>query len=134
MDILQLRTELETLLVDDLGVYTLPNGSKTPAVAVRALGERLQAGITVKGLELVILREPNITPISQYSDQEALRTWTLFLVDWDNTASLEEVASRIVRVYAGTSVATVPVPEGVGPRNQMRLELRTNPPQTVICG
>jgi hypothetical protein len=133
MDILQLRTELETLLVNNLGVYTLANGTETPAVSVRAVGERPAAGTTVTGIELVLIRDPDLSPLDQYSNQAAFRTWTLYLVDWNNDQDLEGPAARIVEQYPGTTVSTVLVPEGVGPTHQMRLTVQTNPPKTVDC-
>ena len=133
MDILGLRVALETLLVDYLGSYRLANGAVTPAVHVRAYGEPLPAGTTATGLELVLIREPGLTPLSQYSNQEAFRTWTVFLVNWTDTVRLEDATALVIRAFPGTTATTVPVPEGLGPRNQMRLEVRTNPPKTVIC-
>lgn len=133
MDILQLRTELETLLVDNLGVYTLANGTETPAVSVRAPGERMTPGTTVTGVELIVIRDPDMTPISQYSNEAAFRRWTTVLVDWDNNTDLEPMAAAVIETYPGTTVSTVSVPEGVGPTHQMRLEIQTNPRRTYDC-
>jgi hypothetical protein len=133
MDILQLRTELETLLVNNLGVYTLANGAETPAIAVRAVGERSLPGTTVTGIELIIIRDPDLEPIDQYSSPAALRTWTLYLVDWDNNQDLEGPAARILEHYPSTTIAQVVVPEGVGPKHQLRLTVQTNPARTVDC-
>ena len=133
MDVLQLRTELETLLVDNLGVYTLANGTKTPAVAVRAQGERTIAGTTVEGVELVLLRDPAMAPINQYGNQAAFRTWTVFLIDWNNDEQLEPLAAKVIEAYPGTAVRTVTVPEGLGPEHQLRLEIQTNPARTTDC-
>lgn len=133
MDILQLRTELETLLVDNLGVYTLPNGTETPAVSVRSQGERTTPGTTVRGVELVLIRDPALEPINQYTNQAAFRTWTAFLVDWNNDQQLEPLAAKVIEMYPGTTVRTVTVPEGVGPDHQMRLEIQTNPARTTDC-
>lgn len=133
MDILQLRTELETLLVDNLGVYTLSNGAETPAIAVRAAGERSLPGTTVSGIELILLRDPALEPIEQYGNQAAFRTWTIYLVDWDNNQDLEGPAARILEHYPGTTISTVTIPEGVGPQHQLRLAVQTNPVKTVDC-
>lgn len=133
MDILGLRVALETLLVDYLGSYQLGNGTVTPAIHVRSYGEPLAAGTTVTGLELVLIRDPALDPLRQYNAQEAFRTWTAFLVNWDDTGRLEDAAAMVVRAFPGTSVSSLPIPEGLGPRHQMRLEIPTNPPKTVIC-
>jgi hypothetical protein len=134
MDVLTLRTELETLLVDLLGEYTLGNGMKTPAVSVRSPGEALPAKTTVSGLELVILREPELDALPAYTKAEALRLWTLFLVDWQGGGGMTQAASRVVRDYPGTSVTEVRVPEGVGPQAQMRLRIRTGPDRVLGLG
>jgi hypothetical protein len=127
MNVLTLRTELETLLVDLLGVYTLGNGSRTPAVSVRAQGETLPAKTSVSGLELVILRDPELQRVNAYRNQEAFRLWTLYLVDWAGTGIGEAAAGRIVYAYPGTDETSLNVPEGLGPKAQRRLVLRTAP-------
>ncbi len=133
MDLLQLRTQLETLAVEDLGLYTLPNGVQTPAFSVRSPGERLPIGTTVTGLELILIRNPDLTPIPQYADQAALRKWTLFLVNWDQAANMEDVAAKIIATYPGTTSRPVLVPKGAGPTHQLRLELQVNPTRLVCC-
>ena len=39
--VLDIRNQIETLLVDQLGTYTLGNGATTPAISVREQGEPL---------------------------------------------------------------------------------------------
>lgn len=127
MNVLTLRTELETLLVDLLGTYTLGNGATTPAVSVRSVGETLPAKTTVSGLELVIIRDPELDRINAYRNQEAFRLWTLYLIDWDGTGIAPTAAGRVLYAYPGTESTSVSVPEGLGPKAQMRLQLRIAP-------
>jgi hypothetical protein len=128
MDILSLRTELETTLVDVLGTYRLANGVTTPAIAVRATGESLPPGTTVSGLECVIVKDPDLVPIRQYRQEHAFSRWTLYLVLWDNAdVSLQDVGGRLIWAYPGSNVVSITIPKGVGPRHQMRVELQTNP-------
>ena len=127
MDLLSLRTALETTLADDLGTYRLANGATTPAISARAAGESLPAGTTVEGLEVVILREPELSPIRAYENDQAFRTWTVYLVDWSGEGSLNEVAGRVLWSYPGSNAVSISVPRSVGPRSQMRLDIRTNP-------
>jgi hypothetical protein len=127
MDLLSLRTAIETTLVDQIGTYTLSNGSTTPAISVRAPGESLPPGTSVSGLEVVIVREPEVVPIRQYSNEQAFSRWTLYLVDWGGDTSLQEVAGELLWNYPGSSVVTVSAPRGVGPRSQMRVDITTNP-------
>lgn len=129
--ILNLRTALETTLVDVLGVYRLANGMRTPAMGVRAAGESLPPGTTVEGLECVILREPELEVIRQYRQEEAFSRWTVYLVDWAGDASLQEVAGRLLWAYPGSNAVPITVPRGVGPRSQMRVDIRTSPSQTL---
>lgn len=133
MDIRSLRTELETVLVDALGTYTLANGVKTPAISVRAVGESLPAGQRVSGLECVILREPELEVVRQYRKEQAIARWTVYLVDWNGDTSLQEVAGRVIWAYPGSNAVTINVPKGVGPRSQMRLDIQTNPEKVVEC-
>jgi len=127
MDLLSLRTAVETTLVDQLGTYTLANSITTPAISVRALGESLPPGTTVSGLEVVIVREPELVPVRQYQNEQAFSRWTLYLVDWSGDASLQEVAGRLLWSYPGSNAVTINVPRGVGPRSQMRVDITTNP-------
>lgn len=125
--ILSLRTALATTLVDVLGTYTLANGVTTPAIAVRAAGESLPAGTSVSGLECVILREPELEVIRQYGTEHAFSRWTVYLVDWSGSASLQTVAGRLIWAYPGSNATRITVPRGVGPRSQMRVDIQTNP-------
>ena len=127
MDVLTLRQELESLLVDELGRYTLGNGAKTPAVAVRATGEPMPAGTRVEGVEMVIRRNPDLEPVNAYQREVALRKWTVFLVDWEGDRNLDQLAGRVVYAYPGSVLTTVTVPEGAGPQHQVRIVITTGP-------
>lgn len=131
MNLLSLRTELETTLTDVLGTYTLANGATTPAISVRAAGDSLPAGTSVAGLECVILRDPEVIPIRQYSKEQAFNRWTIYLVDWDGNASLQSIAGRLIWAYPNSNATSITVPRGVGPRHQMRVDLQTNPEKVV---
>jgi hypothetical protein len=131
MNIRDLRNGIEATLTSVLGLYRLPNGATTPAIAVRAWGESLPAGTVVEGLEVVIIREPEVVPIRQYRQEVAADRWTLFLVDWSGNTSLQEVAGKLLWAWPGSNAVTVQVPQGVGPRSQMRVDLQTNPSFTA---
>lgn len=128
MDILALRTSVAATLSSLIGTYRLANGSTTPAISVRGNGDSLPAGTTVTGMEVVILREPEeLRPIASYQRGQAINRWTLYLVDWDATASLQEAAGRLIWAWPGSNAVSIRVPQSVGPRNQMRVDLQTNP-------
>ena len=127
MDLLSLRTALETTLVDVLGSYTLANGVSTPAISVRAAGESLLPGTRVSGLECVIVREPELIPVRQYQKEQGFSRWTLYLVDWSGDTSLQEVGGVLSREDPGSNAVLINVPRGVGPRSQMRVDIQTGP-------
>jgi len=129
MDLLTLREELETLLVDELGEYTLANGSTTPAITVRAIGEQSPANTKVTGLECIINRQPVINKIAQYVPVNSFRSYTLYLVNWGGV-ELADIAEQIMRGFpmaVSSTIQQLQVPEGMGPRDQMRLTLKFNP-------
>lgn len=123
MNILELRNDLETLLAAELGNYTLPNGEVTSAISVRSSGESLPAGTTATGLEVVIIRDPDLSAVPQYTNPDAIRTWTVFLVDWSNAVDLEPIGAYLIEAYPGSQVSTVAVPRTGGPQNQMRVSI-----------
>lgn len=131
MNLLSLRNALAVTLNSYLGTYTLANGSTTPAISVRAPGESLPANTTVIGLEVVIVREPELETITQYTKALAISRWTVYLVDWSGNASLQEIAGKLIWAYPGTNAVTINVPKGVGPRSQMRVDIQTNPDMIV---
>jgi hypothetical protein len=125
MEVLALRTALQSLLSSALGIYTLGNGTTTAAVHVRAVGEARPSNVTVSGMEMVIVRDPELDPILQYKNPNAFRRWTVYLVDWGGSADLESAAALVLDSYPSTTIETLSVPEAVGPRNQMRLQIQT---------
>jgi hypothetical protein len=124
VNILQLRTEVEGLLASDLGTYTLPNGEITPSISVRADGEALPVRTRVNGLEVVILRDPDLAPLPQYENTGALRQWTVLLAAWTDTTDVESPVSKLVSVY-GSQVSYLPVPRAAGPMRQARVTITT---------
>ena len=124
MNILQLRTEVEALLGDELGTYTLPNGEVTPSISVRSEGEDLPARTSVDGLEVVLLRDPELAPIPQYADTGALRLWTVLLVAWNDLADIQLASAKLISTY-GSRVSTIPVTRDVGPLRQVRIVITT---------
>lgn len=127
MNILDLRVAIQATLSSVLGTYHLPNNATTPAIAVRAWGEALPAGTRVTGIEVVIIRDPEPQVIRQYRQEVSINAWTLFLVDWGGTHSLQNAAGRLIWAWPGSKAINVVVPQGVGPRSQIRVDLQTNP-------
>jgi len=125
MDAITLRTALETILVDRLGVYTFANGAVTPAFRILSDGEAPPSYTKVTGIEAILFREPDADPVPSYRDQGAFLLWTLFLVDWSNSGALHRAALDVLAAYPGTLINRVSVPEGEGPQSQSRLVIRT---------
>jgi len=129
MELLTLREQLETLLVDRLGTYTLANGTTVPAMSVRAAGEPAPPRTMVYGLECIIQRQPDIIPVAQYTDAPAYETYTVFLVSWDDKQVTDAMRTVLDAFSSSAVVSCSPlrVPEGLGPRTQFRLTLQFNP-------
>lgn len=134
MNVYDLRTSLQTLLGSLVGTYTLANGMTTPAVSVRNTGEAMPPGTSVTGLEVIVIRDPELEPVPAYRQQEAFRRWTVYLVDWSNTGGTSRAAGNILIEYPGTTVTDVVVPEGLGPQSQKRLVITTEPDRALGLG
>ncbi len=119
-----IRRTLQMLLKDELGQYTLANGVSTPAIAVRAESERLPTGTKATGLEVVVIRYPEETPVRQYLLEPLDDFWTVWLVGWDNTADLPAATQLILTAYPGAEFQQINVPKSWGPTNQVRVTLR----------
>ena len=126
MDAASLRTQIAALLANDLGTYTLLNGATTPAISVRPEGDRLAAGTTAAGLELVILAEPRLSPVGAYLQQDAWREYFVFLVGWDDTADITAAAEKLIYNFPGTEWQEIPIAKRVGPTNQARVIIRSD--------
>jgi hypothetical protein len=124
MDLITLRAEIVSALAGQIGTYTLANGHQTTAISARRDGEAMFPGTRVAGLEVVILAEPRLLPVSAYSQQEALSEWSVFLVGWDETANPKLAAESLVFTFPGCEWERILVPQGVGPANQARVTIR----------
>lgn len=127
MDLLSLRNTVETRLVDVLGTYRLANGALTTALSVRSQGEGLPPGTTVSGIECVIIRDPELIPVSQYESQQAFSRWTIYLINWDSELDLGVLGRELLSDWPGAGFTTVPTVRGAGPRAVMRIGIQTDP-------
>lgn len=134
--LLTFRAEIATLLADWLGTYTLANGVTTPALSVRAIGEARPAGTLITGLELIIQRDPELTPVRAYSNRPVLGAWVCWLVAWGDPEAADGAAQLIATNYP-TELQVVDVLDGSGPQHQLRLLVRdiaALPEPTVSTG
>jgi hypothetical protein len=131
MNLPTLRERITAAIGGLIGVYTLANGATTPAISARRDGDPMTPGTTVTGLEVVMLAEPRPVPISQYSNQQALLEWLVFLVGWDETADPQTAALILVDAFPGSEWERILVPQGVGPSSQARVTIRSDAAQAV---
>lgn len=122
MDLLTLRSGLATLLSSDLGTYTLGNDATTPAISVRASYEPRPPYKSVSGLEVVIEKIPESEALRQYKNEELLRTWVVYLIDWDG-GDPTEAAAKVADEYPGTTITRLQVPPELGPPQQVRITI-----------
>lgn len=120
MDLLTLRSGLASLLSSDLGTYTLGNNATTPAISVRAPYNPRPPYKSVTGLEVVIEQIPESAPVRQYANEELLRSWTIYLIDWDGDDPTA-AAAKIADAYPGTTIDVLQVPPELGPPQQVRM-------------
>ena len=120
----ELRADVELLLADYLGSYTLLNGFVTPAIAVRAESERLPTGTKVTGLEVVVARYPEQEPVRQYINEPMEDSWDIWLVGWDSTANVKEASERLLQYFADADYQRLNVPKSWGPSNQVKVTVR----------
>lgn len=121
--LLDLRTTLTATLSAVLGTYTLANGSVCPAVRCSDPSETRYPGTVVQGLEMVIIKDPNLVPIRQYQEERVQAEWTVFLVAWGEVTAAR-AAQLVIDAIPGTDAQPVSVPEGIGPQDQYQLTIR----------
>jgi hypothetical protein len=111
VNIAQLRTTLTTLLSSTpnlIGSYTLPDGTKIPAVYV--VGRQGVPGEwKVTGLEVSIQEFPRLNPRPGVGTFQQRKEWTVVLVDYDTSSDkLNQAASRISRVWPDARFSFLP--------------------------
>ena len=101
IDLLGLRTALETALAPHLGTYTFSTGDTTPAVKIEdgAIAESEQP--SVEGLELVIVGSPEIPFSCVMGGYQETYTALVILKQWDITATTLEARSPLLQALMG---------------------------------
>lgn len=111
MNEIELRTQLQTLLIDDLGYYTFANGAGVaPAIVVQDMNEII-SDRTVSGLEVVIFRVPQSAPKTVYGGVQRIRTWQIYLKQWDGDRTLQSAIDKIEQTFPGVRAIPIPVKE-----------------------
>lgn len=103
----ELRQELEALLSEELGIYSIgtpPNPvSYTPAIVALDEGESLPSDWKVEGLEVVMLR----TPISHrfagiHGGTNPQKTWQVFLTQYQGERTIDAALIKVGLRFPGT--------------------------------
>jgi hypothetical protein len=120
----ELRTQIQELLVDELGTYALTGGVTTPAIMALNSGD-VVSDRAVTGLEVVIRR----TPISDdgkptFDAVRAAKVWQVFLVQWGGNYTLESAKDKLRRKFPNTRMIPIKVEKGSGIREQISVRVQ----------
>ena len=100
IDILILRNDVLAILVDLLGTYTFPDGSKIQAIACLPDPDRgwnyPENGTKVSGLEVVIKRNIPDVEANIGGDRTFTNLWEIHLKQWDTNKSLVEITGQLI--------------------------------------
>lgn len=99
MNILQLRDTVSQLLSELIGTYTLPNGTKQPALYV--VGERgVPKGWKATGLEVTIRQFPRQTSRPLVGTVQINKMWEVVMVNYTpDSQALSEAILRLLRHF-----------------------------------
>jgi len=136
--------ELYDLLVGDavvsaaLGAYTPRDGDAIPAIAVVKRNEALPEGVTVAGLEVVIMANPDYATQAMLTGETGLNPqFRVYISEWSPASgllALQALTQRIIALLPGCRA--VPIGgdhpgRGIGVLDQYALSW-TNPTQYVV--
>lgn len=110
MNITQLRSTITVLLsspTDLIGSYTLPDGTKIPAVYV--VGQRGVPGEwKVTGLEVTMRQYPELLPSAAVGMVDVLQQWEVVLVQYNpDGKEIAQAMDRMVRRFPDCTVRFV---------------------------
>jgi hypothetical protein len=91
-----LKNLIIQILGNELGIYTLPNKSKIPAIAIKQPTPYPEPGTTVSGLEVVIIPETNIGSENYLGSVLISEEIQLILNQWDNNRDTKEATNLII--------------------------------------
>lgn len=94
MDAVQIRQPILDALAAsgvEIGIYTHPNGQTSPAMVV---GSATPPGVTVTGLEVVILPTPELSLRHTYGGSRGTQDFTVVLKRWNQDQNLIKRATE----------------------------------------
>jgi hypothetical protein len=123
VNVVELRTQIQDILVDEIGTYALTGGTTTPAVIVLDSGD-VVSDRTVTGLEVVIRRSPISDDGKPTFDAvRAAKVWQVFLVQWNGNYTLEAAKDKLRRKFPNTRAVPIKVEKGSGIREQVSVRI-----------
>ena len=114
---LLVRKQIEHLVADIVGEYTLPNYVTAPAIYVLEGTRELDPDLKIEGTEIIIEEMPSNVLGYLYSRNLVSKTYQLRLVQWSG-AELNAIADRLLGYYFGATITVQSVPEEMGPSKQ----------------
>ena len=117
MTVLRFRRQIETLIGDLIGEYTLPNLVQTPAIRFREGEEPIDENVAVEGLEVILETSSPARVGNQYSGAIYSPMYAVRLVQWSGS-NYEEAVERIVSTYDNHEFTPTRVPPEIGPTKQ----------------
>jgi len=99
MNLLDFRARVNNAVSTQLGTYTLPGGATTPAISVREFGESIPAGQKVSGLEVVIIKTPEVKPILTQGQTFVNEEWRVYLVQWPGQHRITAAINAIQEAF-----------------------------------
>ena len=102
MTVIEVRTAVQGAISGLLGLYRRPDGSTIPALWVGAV---LPAGYAVTGLECIIEKSPNSTPLTTLTSVAMQRQWVVRLRAW-NGGSIGPALDALAAAFHPTQPPT----------------------------
>jgi hypothetical protein len=111
VNISQLRSTITTLLSatpDLVGSYTLPDGTKIPAIYVQGR-QSVPTEWKVEGLEIAIQEFPSLLPNAAIGKYKQNKQWTVVAVNYDTTSdNLSKAAERLASRFPDARFSFLP--------------------------
>jgi hypothetical protein len=94
----QIRDAIEQIAGDDIGFYTI---SGNQAKAIMIIPPEPQTTWQVKGLEIIISRDPQSTDEGMHGGIKRINRWEVILNQWDRSEfnALKKVRDNIVKAF-----------------------------------
>lgn len=104
---LELKTQLITILGNELGTFTAPNGRSYPAIWITP--PLIDPSWKVKGLQVFIRKSPEVTEQIPLTNEKLKRIWWFVeLVQTDITKSIQPAVELVENFYPVVTTRITP--------------------------